>query len=128
MKRKISNKKILKKKQVNNDLSGLYFYSTTLFAKFIKMETTMERKIDYGFKVFLKILGLKEFNNKKEVLDTAREMLKIAQSKNSSNEVIDSFKKAIIRLDGLEFSEIKQAVEISKIFDDREKKLKKNAN
>lgn len=87
----------------------------------------MEKENDFGFKVFIKILELKEYKNKKEVMKTAMEMLQIAKNKNSSEQVINSFDEAIKKLDGLSFKEIKKARAICMIFNKIEKKTLENA-
>ena len=75
---------------------------------------------DYSFKILEKILMLKQYNNREEVVKVAETMLNIANSKNISNDLKFSYEEALNKINKLSFDEMKEIINILSSEDEEE--------
>ncbi len=69
------------------------------------------RKIDYSYKILEKMLTLKPFDSREEVLDVAKKMIEIAKKKGCDSELMAEYEDAYDKLQSIEtFDEMKNLI------------------
>lgn len=78
------------------------------------------RNIDYSFKILEEVLMLKKYNSKEEVIAVAEAMSRVAQNNEKcSNDMKDSYKEALNKLNTLSYDEMNEIIEILASYDDK---------
>ncbi len=78
------------------------------------------RNIDYSFKILEEVLMLKKYNSKEEIISVAEAMNRVAQkNEKCSNDMKDSYKEALNKLNTLSYEEMNEIIEILASYDDK---------